>query len=92
MPKLLAKICRILAFQAGSCLYVTVAVKAASHFGTAYEAAAAEACSRLDGICRALTPPFLPLPSPFFAFWGVPEWNTQVHPFHSLAVSLDAGS
>ena len=33
---------------------MTVAVKAASHFGTAYVAAAAEACSRLAGVCRSL--------------------------------------
>ena len=55
-----------LEFQAGSCLYVTVAVKAASHFGTAYVAAAAEACSRLVGVCRDLGP--LPPPTlPFFS-------------------------
>ena len=48
------RFCRFLEFQAGSCLYVTVAVKAASHFGTAYVAAAAEACSRLVGVCREL--------------------------------------
>ena len=53
-PKLFAKTCRSIEFQAGSCLYVTVAVKAASHFGTAYVAAAAEACSRLVGVCREL--------------------------------------
>ena len=54
MPKLFAKTCRFMEFQAGSCLYVTVAVKAASHFGTAYVAAAAEACSRLVGVCCEL--------------------------------------
>ena len=42
---------RLYELQAGSCLYVTTAVKAASHFGTAYVAAAAEACSRLVGVC-----------------------------------------
>ena len=54
MPKLFAKTCRFMEFQAGSCLYVTVAVKAASHFGTAYVAAAAEACPRLVGVCCEL--------------------------------------
>ena len=49
-----------------------VAVKAASKFGAAYVAAAAEACSRLVGVCRALSPPFLPLPSPLsFCLLGV---------------------
>ena len=33
---------------------MTVVVKAASHFGTAYVAAAAEDCSRLVGVCRDL--------------------------------------
>ena len=40
-----------------ACLYVTAAVKAASHFGTAYVAAAAEVCSRFIGTCRELSPP-----------------------------------
>ena len=35
MPKLFAKTCRIIEFQVGLCLYVTAAVKAASHFGRA---------------------------------------------------------
>ena len=33
---------------------MTIAIKAASHFGTPYVAAAAEACSRLVGVCREL--------------------------------------
>ena len=50
-PKLFAKICRILAFQADSCLYVT-----AADFGRAYVAVAAQVCleSRLIGVCREL--------------------------------------
>ena len=43
-----------LEFQVGSCLYVTAAVKAASHVGTAYVAAAAEVCSRFIGTCGSL--------------------------------------
>ena len=62
---------------------------------------ATEAFSRFVGTCRELNP--LPPPS-FFAFWGVPEWNTQCVPgrlfvagntcpfflllFHSLSLSL----
>ena len=45
---------------------MTTAVKAASYFGTAYVAAAAEACSRLVGVCRDLRvmipPPPIPAP------------------------------
>ena len=44
-----------LEFQVDSCLYVTAAVQAASHFGTAYVAAAAEVCSRFIGTCRELS-------------------------------------
>ena len=74
-----------LEFQAGLCLYVTAAVKAASHIGTAYVAAAAEVCSRFIGTCRELSPPPSPsLPLSFFASWGFPEWNIQDHPFLSL--------
>ena len=58
-----------LEFQVGSCLYVTAAVQAASHFGTAYVAAAAEACSRFIGTCWSLSfsvdpPPLAMFPSP----------------------------
>ena len=55
-----------LEFQVGSCLYVTAAVEAASHIGTAYVAAAAEVCSRFIGTCRELSPPSSLFPSPFF--------------------------
>ena len=41
-------------FQVGLCPYVTAAVKAASHIGMAYVAAAAEVCSRFIGTCRDL--------------------------------------
>ena len=75
-----------LEFQVGSCLYVTAAVQAASHFGTAYVAAAAEVCSRFIGTCRELSPPASPS-LPFLSllfFGGFPEWKTQDHPFLSL--------
>ena len=83
MPKLFAKTCRIIEFQAGSCLYVAVAVKAASHVGTAYVAAAAEACSRLVGVCRSLRvmsssppipapPAMLPFPAGLAPTEGIP--------------------
>ena len=55
-----------LELQAGLCLHVTAAVKAASHIGTAYVVAATEVCSRFIGTCRELSPP-LPLPSPFLS-------------------------
>ena len=66
-------------------LDVTVAVKAASHFGTA--AAAAEACSRLVGVCRDLSPPTLP----FFSLrlFGV-YLNVTLRYTPLLGVSLDA--
>ena len=74
-----------LEFQVGSCLYVTAAVQAASHFGTAYVAAAAEVCSRFIGTCHELSPPSFPSPPlSFLAFWGFPEWKTQDRPFLSL--------
>ena len=64
---------------------MTVAVKAASHLGTAYVAAPAEVCSRFIGTCRELSPPPSPsLPLSFFAFWWFLEWNTQDIPFLSL--------
>ena len=58
-----------LEFQVGSCLYVTAAVKAASHVGTAYVAAVAEVCSRSIGTCWSLSfsvdpPPLAMFPSP----------------------------
>ena len=64
---------------------MTAAVKAASHIGTTYVAAAAEVCSRFIGTCRELSPPPFPFPPPFFlCFLGFPEWNIQDHPFLSL--------
>ena len=63
---------------------MTVAVKAASHFGTAYVAAAAEACSRLVGVCRDLR--FLSLS--LFFLWGVPGClrHSWEHLFYCLSV------
>ena len=53
-----------LEFQVGPCLYVTAAVKAASRFGTAYVAAAAEVCSRFIGTCWSLSFSVDPFPLP----------------------------
>ena len=83
---------------------MTIAVKAASHFGMAYVAAAAEACSRLVGVCRDLR--FLPLflsflfgaslgacviaGSPSFPVWCVPGrlCRSWEHLCLSLSLSL----
>ena len=53
--------------------------------GKPYVVAATKACSRFTGTCRELSPPSSPFPPlSFFAFWGVPVWNTQDHPFPSM--------
>ena len=53
-----------LEFQVGTCLYVTAAVKAASHFGRAQ---GDQSGQRFIGTCRELSPPPFPFPSPFLS-------------------------
>ena len=59
-----------LEFQAGSCLYVTTAVKAASHFGKAQgdQSGQKPVLGSLEPVA-SLVPPPPSLPLSFFAFW-----------------------
>ena len=58
------KICRIIEFQDGSCLYVTAAVKAASHFGRAQGDHSGQSTFEVRWNLRS--PPSSPFPPPFF--------------------------
>ena len=75
-----------LEFQAGSCLYVTAAVEAASHFGKAQgdHSGQSQFLGSLEPVASLVPPPTPSLPLSFFAFWCFPEWNTQDLPSLSL--------
>ena len=76
-----------LEFQVGSCLYVTAAVKAASHFGRAQGDHSGQSQFKVHwNLWRTyIAPPSPPsLPLSLFAFWGFPECNTQDLLFLSL--------
>ena len=73
-----------LEFQVGSFLYVTAAVKAASRFGRAQGDHSGQSILGSLGPVENLAPFSPALPLSFLAFWGLPEWKTQDHPFPSL--------
>ena len=74
-----------LEFQAGSCLYVTAAVKGGSlRASRTWSQRPKSVQGSLESVGALAPPPPPTLPFSFLAFWGFPEWNTQDFPFLSL--------
>ena len=74
-----------LEFQAGLCLYVTVAVRGGSPWaGCTWSQRPKSVQGSLEPVASLVPPPPPSLPLSFFAFWGFPEWNTQDLPSLSL--------
>ena len=74
-----------LEFQAGSCLYVTAAVRGGSPWASrTWSQRPKSVQGSLEPVASLVPPPPPFPPLSFFAFWGFPEWNTQDLPSLSL--------
>ena len=74
-----------LEFPAGSCLYVTAAVKGGSLLASrTWSQRPKFVQGSLEPVASLVPPPSPSLPFLSLLFWGFPEWKTQDHPFLSL--------
>ena len=74
-----------LEFQAGSCLYVTAAVRGGRPRACrTWSQRPKFVQGLLEPVASLVPPPSPSLPLSFLAFWCFPEWKTQDRPFLSL--------